>query len=403
MLSNLLVDQLRKDKSVMDYQKIYNQLIQKRLTDSLSKKDCYCESHHIIPRSEGGSDDDDNKVNLTAREHYIAHLLLAKIYNDYKMWYAWNMMLCKNSSQKRNFKYNNRIYGKLREEFGKKNSEFQKIRFSDPKNKEYLNKPKSELHKQHLRESFKNRDFNGEKNPMFGKNIKDFMTDEDYKKWRHNVGNSRRGKIGVFKCSESAKKKISAANKGRKHTDQSRSNMSKSQRKSYYKKLIKNFGFEQAKIEVCKLNSHKGWIRSIHKGYENLRVSKLALCDYLIDGWKLGHYSRDAIEKMRKTKINKVVSDETREKISKSKLGKPNIKLRGRHLSDEHKRRIAITRKNRKCGIGNKNAVGSKGHKGLKWITNGIIEKTIPIGENPPEWFRFGRCYNNRRKRKCLT
>ena len=107
----------------MDYQKIYNQLIKKRLTDSLSKKDCYCETHHIIPRSEGGSDDDDNKVNLTAREHYIAHLLLAKIYNDYKMLYAWNMMLCKNSSQKRNFKYNNRIYGKLKEEFGKKISE----------------------------------------------------------------------------------------------------------------------------------------------------------------------------------------------------------------------------------------------------------------------------------------
>ena len=33
----------------------------------------------------------------------------------------------------------------------------------------------------------------------------------------------------------------------------------------------------------------------------------------------------------------------------KSKLGKPNIKLRGRYLSDEHKRRIAITRKNKNC------------------------------------------------------
>ena len=95
-----------------------------------------------------------------------------------------------------------------------------------------------------------------------------------------------------------------------------------------------------------------------------------------------------------KNRINKVVSVETREKIRKSKLGKPNIKLRGRHLSDEHKRRIAITRKNKKCGIGNKNAVGGKGHKGLKCITNGIIEKTIKIGENPPEGFRFGRCCN---------
>ena len=124
--------------------------------------------------------------------------------------------------------------------------------------------------------------------------------------------------------------------------------MSKSRRKSYYKKLIKKFGFEQAKIEVCKLNSHNGWIRSIHKGYENLRVSKLALCDYLIDGWKLGHYSQDAIEEMRKTRINQVVSYETREKISKSKLGKPNIKLRGRHLSEETKKKLSDARKKMK-------------------------------------------------------
>ena len=332
----------------MNYQNIYDQLIQKRKNNRLSKKDCYCEEHHIIPLSEGGPDTKDNKINLSAREHYIAHLLLAKIYDDYKMWKAWNMMCCKNSRQKRNFKYNSRLFERLKIDFSKKNSEFQKLRFSDPKNKEFLKRPKSELHKKHLRESFKNRDFNGEKNPMFGKNIKDFMTDEDYKKWCHNVGNSRRGKFGVFKCSESTKKKISAAIKGRKHTDQARSNMSKSRRKSYYKKLIKKFGFEQAKIEVCKLNSHKGWIRSIHKGYENLRVSKLALCEYLIDGWKLGHYSQDAIEEMRKTRINQVVSYETREKISKSKLGKPNIKLRGRHLSEETKKKLSDARKKMK-------------------------------------------------------
>lgn len=38
--------------------------------------DGYSEVHHIIPRSEGGLDDDDNLVRLTAREHYIAHKLL---------------------------------------------------------------------------------------------------------------------------------------------------------------------------------------------------------------------------------------------------------------------------------------------------------------------------------------
>lgn len=38
-------------------------------------------------------------------------------------------------------------------------------------------------------------------------------------------------------------------------------------------------------------------------------------------------------------------------------------------------------------------------HKGLKWWNNGIIEKTIQIGENLPEGFRFGRCCNKCRKK----
>ena len=111
----------------MDYQKIYNKLIQKRLTDSLSKKDCYCESHHIIPLSEGGSDDDDNKVNLTAREHYIAHLLLAKIYNDYKMYSAVvYMQAAKERWSSRAFKFNSRLYEAIRKEFALKVSEHKK-------------------------------------------------------------------------------------------------------------------------------------------------------------------------------------------------------------------------------------------------------------------------------------
>lgn len=39
----------------------------------------YFETHHIVPKSLGGTDDKNNLVNLTAREHYIAHLLLVKI------------------------------------------------------------------------------------------------------------------------------------------------------------------------------------------------------------------------------------------------------------------------------------------------------------------------------------
>lgn len=40
--------------------------------------DGYGEVHHIVPRSLGGSDDADNLIRLTARQHYIAHWMLAR-------------------------------------------------------------------------------------------------------------------------------------------------------------------------------------------------------------------------------------------------------------------------------------------------------------------------------------
>jgi hypothetical protein len=39
----------------------------------------YIEKHHILPRSLGGSDDVSNIVNLSAREHFVCHLLLTKM------------------------------------------------------------------------------------------------------------------------------------------------------------------------------------------------------------------------------------------------------------------------------------------------------------------------------------
>ena len=60
-------------------------------------KDSYGETHHIIPKSLGGSDDKINLVKLSAREHYIAHALLWKmkfpgIYHA-KMVYAFNTFI----------------------------------------------------------------------------------------------------------------------------------------------------------------------------------------------------------------------------------------------------------------------------------------------------------------------
>ena len=63
----------------MNYQRIYNQLMERGKHRAL---DCYSEWHHILPRSLGGGDENSNLVELTYREHFLAHWLLTKIYNE---------------------------------------------------------------------------------------------------------------------------------------------------------------------------------------------------------------------------------------------------------------------------------------------------------------------------------
>ena len=74
----------------MNYRKIYDQIINR--AKSRPKPECYCEKHHIIPRSLGGSDEPSNIAVLTAREHFLAHWLLKKINPCPKMIYAFFAM-----------------------------------------------------------------------------------------------------------------------------------------------------------------------------------------------------------------------------------------------------------------------------------------------------------------------
>lgn len=63
----------------------------------------YKESHHIIPKSMGGTDESTNLIDLTLREHYIAHKLLFKTYKNISMACAMNMMRNKGSCNSRKY------------------------------------------------------------------------------------------------------------------------------------------------------------------------------------------------------------------------------------------------------------------------------------------------------------
>lgn len=65
----------------MNYQAHYNRLIETRKHRE-REEGKYHERHHIIPKSMGGLNTDDNLIYLTAREHFLAHWLLCRIHKN---------------------------------------------------------------------------------------------------------------------------------------------------------------------------------------------------------------------------------------------------------------------------------------------------------------------------------
>ena len=99
----------------MNYKKIYDSLIEKRKNYVLSKMDpsdknyIATEVHHIVPKCNGGLDVESNLIRLTSREHYIAHLLLWKIYPNFRMLKATLYFLAKTKTRK-NIKMNSHLF-----------------------------------------------------------------------------------------------------------------------------------------------------------------------------------------------------------------------------------------------------------------------------------------------------
>ena len=98
----------------MDYLRIYNSLVERGKNRQLTG---YTETHHIIPKCVGGTNDKYNLVKLTAREHFICHLLLCEIYpENAKLKFAfWRMCNVKdNEFQKRDYVVSSRLYQRVK-------------------------------------------------------------------------------------------------------------------------------------------------------------------------------------------------------------------------------------------------------------------------------------------------
>ncbi len=185
------------------YTNIYNNIINRAKSRVLSEN-IYAESHHIIPKSLGGSNAKSNLVNLTAREHRLAHLLLPKMTisatDTNKMWYAaWLILRVKNPSQERTIS-KGRFY------------ELAKIKFSQMMSLKHKGKSVSEETRKKMSENA-----TGRVSPNKGK----IMSDEQKQK----LSKAHTGKV----IAQSTIDKILESRKGYKHSEETKKKISDSQ------------------------------------------------------------------------------------------------------------------------------------------------------------------------------
>jgi len=135
----------------MNYLKHYLQLCNSRRSLGRTKTSgVYYETHHIMPKSLGGGDLDENLVLFTPKEHYIAHLLLYKHYKGVggeacrKMSFALVSMTSPNKNLKR-IELSSKQYANIRE------AAILSSLGRTLDNTENYKKPKSQSHKDSIR------------------------------------------------------------------------------------------------------------------------------------------------------------------------------------------------------------------------------------------------------------
>lgn len=165
----------------MNYTQIYSNLCLRGMVSNRKKSNIhYYENHHYLPASLGGLKNKSNMVLLTAREHYIAHFLLYKIYKQngmktemHKMVKAWNMMGCNKTGKRHNshtFAIARKLLSKTLSELqtGKKlNLTVEQIKAKADRMKgNKINKGMKHTKKTNKANSMRNK---GENNAMYGK------------------------------------------------------------------------------------------------------------------------------------------------------------------------------------------------------------------------------------------
>lgn len=163
------------------YKKIYFAIINKAKSNNrkkLKKSDehyIYYEQHHIIPRCITNDNSKDNLVLLTAKEHFICHLLLPKMV-DGKIKHNMINALIKMAFAKSNgqIRYSSKSYAIIRKFIAEKNSEMFKGKPKSEKTRQRMKGVngkwiRTEEYKKRMSDEMKKRGFGGSSNPFYGK------------------------------------------------------------------------------------------------------------------------------------------------------------------------------------------------------------------------------------------
>jgi hypothetical protein len=198
----------------MDYDIIYDRLIDRALTRTVTG---FTEKHHIIPKCVGGEDSNFNLVRLTPEEHYLAHQLLVKMSlykqhpNFYKLIFSMNMMTVGISR-------NNKAYGWCKRMLQETMSRhFTGKKQSEETIKKRVSKTTGKKRTEEFRQTMSKRKTGVKRAP--------FST-EHLEKMKLSVTGENNGMFGK-KHTDTAKQRISEANKGRIVTTEQRLAMSK--------------------------------------------------------------------------------------------------------------------------------------------------------------------------------
>ena len=213
------------------YDEYYNIIEEANKLNRVKYKEVYYESHHIIPRCMGGSDDHENLVLLTAQEHYRCHELLPYFTegeNKAKMIYAWNLM-----SRLKEVTIDSEKYEELRTIY----SSIHSINMTGKSHPNYGN-PRNFKHTKLTKDTMA-KARKGDKHPMHGK-----------------------------KHSKESKAKMSNSAIGRSHSDESKLLMSRNnQRKSGKEHAFYNKRHSDESKNLISLNLPKGKDHTNWKGY----------------------------------------------------------------------------------------------------------------------------------------